>query len=74
VQRGAKFKRPSPVKAATTLWLQHANPLPAFIEAHCVPSGSTLPTATGPGVVAAIAATRGITTTAPCPVNRRGAC
>jgi hypothetical protein len=23
-------------KAATTLWLQHANPLPAFIEAHCV--------------------------------------
>jgi hypothetical protein len=24
--------------------------------------------------IAAIAATRGITTTAPCPVNRRGAC
>jgi putative DNA primase/helicase len=36
VKRGGKFKRPSPVKAATTLWLQHANPLPAFIEAHCV--------------------------------------
>jgi putative DNA primase/helicase len=26
VERGGKFKRPSPVKAATTLWLQHANP------------------------------------------------
>ncbi len=35
VERGARFKRPSPVKAATNLWLQHANPLPAFIEARC---------------------------------------
>ena len=30
------FKLPSAVKAATTRWLQHANPLPAFIEACCV--------------------------------------
>jgi putative DNA primase/helicase len=36
LKRGAKFKRPTPVKAATTLWLQHANPLPAFIEANCL--------------------------------------
>jgi putative DNA primase/helicase len=35
VQRGTGFKRPSPVIAATNLWLQHANPLPAFIEACC---------------------------------------
>src|SRR5262249_9492278 len=35
VERGAKFKRPSPVNAATTLLLQHSNPLPAFIEAGC---------------------------------------
>ena len=30
------FKLPSAVKTATTRWLQHANPLPAFIEACCV--------------------------------------
>jgi P4 family phage/plasmid primase-like protien len=35
VARGA-FKLPSAVKTATTRWLQHANPLPAFIEACCV--------------------------------------
>ena len=33
--RGA-FKLPSAVKATTARWLQHANPLPAFIEACCV--------------------------------------
>jgi P4 family phage/plasmid primase-like protien len=33
--RGA-FKLPSAVKNATARWLQHANPLPAFIEACCV--------------------------------------
>jgi putative DNA primase/helicase len=42
VERGSKFKRPAPVKAATTLWLQHANPLPAFIAAHCVPKDTCL--------------------------------
>jgi hypothetical protein len=30
------FKLPSAVKIATSRWLQHANPLPAFIEACCV--------------------------------------
>jgi putative DNA primase/helicase len=30
------FKLPSDVKIATTRWLQHANPLPAFIDACCV--------------------------------------
>jgi putative DNA primase/helicase len=30
------FKLPTAVKIATTRWLQHANPLPAFIEACCV--------------------------------------
>jgi putative DNA primase/helicase len=30
------FKLPSSVKAATTRWLRHANPLPAFIEACCI--------------------------------------
>jgi putative DNA primase/helicase len=35
VERKAQFKRPSPVNAATDLLLQHANPLPAFIEANC---------------------------------------
>jgi putative DNA primase/helicase len=34
--RGSNFKVPGAVKAATTRWLQHANPLPAFIEACCV--------------------------------------
>ena len=36
LQRGSKFKRPAPIKAATKVWLQQANPLPAFIEAHCI--------------------------------------
>jgi putative DNA primase/helicase len=36
VRRGSLFKRPSPVTDATNLWLQHANPLPAFIEANCL--------------------------------------
>jgi P4 family phage/plasmid primase-like protien len=35
VVRGT-FKLPTAVKIATTRWLQHANPLPAFIEACCV--------------------------------------
>jgi phage/plasmid-associated DNA primase len=35
VVRGT-FKLPSAVKIATTRWLRHANPLPAFIEACCV--------------------------------------
>jgi putative DNA primase/helicase len=35
VERGAKFKRPLPVQAATKLWLQQANPLPAFIDGNC---------------------------------------
>jgi P4 family phage/plasmid primase-like protien len=30
------FKLPTAVKIATTRWLRHANPLPAFIEACCV--------------------------------------
>jgi len=30
------FKLPTAVKIATTRWLQHANPLPAFIEACCI--------------------------------------
>jgi phage/plasmid-associated DNA primase len=36
LERGSKFKRPAPVRAATKVWLQQANPLPAFIEAHCI--------------------------------------
>jgi P4 family phage/plasmid primase-like protien len=36
VKRGSKFEYPSPVIAATEQWLQHANPLLAFIEARCV--------------------------------------
>jgi putative DNA primase/helicase len=35
MERGA-FKLPSAVRKATSRWLQHANPLPAFIEACCV--------------------------------------
>jgi phage/plasmid-associated DNA primase len=35
VERGHKFKQPSPMVAAGDLWLQHANPLPAFIKANC---------------------------------------
>jgi putative DNA primase/helicase len=30
------FKLPSAVKATTARWLQHANPLPAFVEDHCM--------------------------------------
>jgi putative DNA primase/helicase len=30
------FKLPAAVKTATTRWLRHTNPLPAFIEACCV--------------------------------------
>jgi putative DNA primase/helicase len=36
LERGAKFKRPAAVKAATKRWLQQANPLPAFIETNCI--------------------------------------
>lgn len=35
LQRGTKFKQPKDVQQATTRWLQQANPLPAFIDAHC---------------------------------------
>jgi P4 family phage/plasmid primase-like protien len=35
VVRG-RFKLPVAVKRATARWLQHANPLPAFIEACCI--------------------------------------
>jgi putative DNA primase/helicase len=35
LQRGTKFKHPKDVQQATTRWLQQANPLPAFIDAHC---------------------------------------
>ena len=35
LERGAKFKRPKDVRQATSHWLQQANPLPAFIQAHC---------------------------------------
>jgi phage/plasmid-associated DNA primase len=36
LKRDVKFKRPAAVNAATKRWLQQANPLPAFIEAHCI--------------------------------------
>jgi putative DNA primase/helicase len=36
LERGTKFKLPKAVKQATTAWLQQANPLPAFIQAHCI--------------------------------------
>jgi phage/plasmid-associated DNA primase len=36
LERGSKFKRPAAVRQATNRWLQQANPLPAFVEAHCV--------------------------------------
>jgi putative DNA primase/helicase len=41
---GAKFKFPKAVKRATTAWLQQANPLPAFLKAHCIakPQGRCL--------------------------------
>jgi putative DNA primase/helicase len=35
VQRGNRFEIPTPVKEATKVWIQQANPLPAFIETHC---------------------------------------
>jgi putative DNA primase/helicase len=35
LERGTKFKFPNAVKQATTAWLQQANPLPAFLKAHC---------------------------------------
>jgi len=35
LERGTKFKRPKDVRQATTAWLQQANPLPAFLKAHC---------------------------------------
>ena len=36
LERGAKFKRPAAVEKATKRWLQQANPLPAFVEDHCM--------------------------------------
>ena len=36
LERGTKFKLPNAVKQATTAWLQQANPLPAFLKAHCI--------------------------------------
>ena len=36
LERGTKFKRPAAVRQATKRWLQQANPLPAFVEDHCV--------------------------------------
>jgi P4 family phage/plasmid primase-like protien len=36
LERGSKFKRPAAVTAATTRLLLQANPLPAFIDAHCI--------------------------------------
>jgi putative DNA primase/helicase len=36
LERGTKFKLPKTVKQATAAWLQQANPLPAFIQAHCI--------------------------------------
>ena len=36
LKRESKFERPAPIKAATDAWLQQANPLPAFVETHCV--------------------------------------
>ncbi len=36
VERKFQFKFPSPVKTATSSWLRHANPLPAFVHERCV--------------------------------------
>jgi putative DNA primase/helicase len=36
LERGTKFKLPKAVKQANNVWLQQANPLPAFIESNCV--------------------------------------
>jgi putative DNA primase/helicase len=36
LKRGSKFKRPVAVRQATNRWLQQANPLPAFVETHCI--------------------------------------
>jgi putative DNA primase/helicase len=43
-QRGARFNPPTPVKKATKVWIEQANPLPAFIETHCakIPTGRCL--------------------------------
>jgi phage/plasmid-associated DNA primase len=35
LERGTKFKLPKAVRQGTAHWLQQANPLPAFIQAHC---------------------------------------
>jgi putative DNA primase/helicase len=44
LERGTKFKTPKDVRRATTHWLQQANPLPAFLQAHCIakPQGRCL--------------------------------
>jgi putative DNA primase/helicase len=44
LERGTKFKPPKAVRQATAHWLQQANPLPAFIQAHCIakPQGRCL--------------------------------
>jgi putative DNA primase/helicase len=44
LERGSKFKHPAAVRQATKRWLQQANPLPAFVEAHCMrqPEGRCL--------------------------------
>jgi putative DNA primase/helicase len=39
LERGTKFKYPKAVKQAATRLLQQANPLPAFIDAHCSKKG-----------------------------------
>jgi putative DNA primase/helicase len=39
LERGTKFKYPMAVSQAGTRLLQQANPLPAFIEAHCSKTG-----------------------------------
>jgi putative DNA primase/helicase len=36
LERNSSFKIPDAVQKATTAWLGHANPLPAFIEERCV--------------------------------------
>jgi P4 family phage/plasmid primase-like protien len=36
LERGAKFKRPAAVRRATKRWFRQANPLPAFIDDHCI--------------------------------------
>jgi putative DNA primase/helicase len=36
LKRGTKFNRPTDVEQATVRWLQQANPLPAFLNTHCI--------------------------------------